>query len=435
MRKLIPRSGNNPPCDTPPGCELGCEGNGPGPGGTGGGPLEPPCPNQGTCDHCALEKTGAQKGIVGGDASKWWTTMPAAHWNEPDQWPIFPCMSREAFGSGGTAVINAGDSITTTMYVNADHSGLYRFELACGTQATNEAFNAAGADLTPWLALHPSKEFAPGQPPLDRSRAVGRTRAETDAYFARTVCSAATCPYRMNGEGTAHALGSPTCGPVPPAGSAQIVGPPVDASSPVQCFVEDTFQIPPSVQCRGPATLRWMWNSAEGLETYANCIDLNIEGAALPDDGGGGAGDSGAGGGGAGGIGAGDDSSWSVGITQALVALFVVGGLVAGVFWYRCKKRSPPAPSASHATVQMASAHRRGSEDPAWISEAAGTANHANRSELATPPPAPPPPAQPLPEGVRELVDKSGRTYYYMERTGETTWKRPQALPTAGAVA
>ena len=55
MRKSIPRSGNNPPCSNPPGCELGCEGNGNGLGGTGGGPRDPPCPNQGICDHVPRE--------------------------------------------------------------------------------------------------------------------------------------------------------------------------------------------------------------------------------------------------------------------------------------------------------------------------------------------------------------------------------------------
>ena len=243
-----------------------------------------------------------EKGIVGGDGSKWWTRMPAAHWDEPDQWPVFPCMSRDAHGAQGIASVNVGDAITTTFYVNADHSGLYRFEIGCGEQATNADYNAAGADITPWLALHPSKELPPGAAPLPSSREVGRSRAETDAYYARTVCTAATCPYRMNGGKpgavAAHELGSTTCGPVPAPGTAPTVGPPVDANSPVQCFVEDTFTIPSGLTCRGPATLRWMWNSAEGLETYANCLDLNIAGPVVPEGGGSGGGGGGEGGGG-----------------------------------------------------------------------------------------------------------------------------------------
>ena len=69
LRKLIPRSGNDPPCNQPPGCELGC------PNENGGGPGSAACPNQLVCDHCALEKVAAEKAIVGGDGSKWWTKM------------------------------------------------------------------------------------------------------------------------------------------------------------------------------------------------------------------------------------------------------------------------------------------------------------------------------------------------------------------------
>jgi len=435
MRKLIPRSGNNPPCNAPPGCELGCEGNGNGPGGTGGGPNDLPCPNQGICDHCALEKTASQKGIVGGDDSKWWTRMPAAHWDEPDQWPIFPCMSRDAFGAQGTTTIEAGDSITTTIYVNADHSGLYRYEFACGEQATNADFNAAGADLTPWLALHPSKELSPLDTPLANSREVGRTRAETDAYYSRTVCTAANCPYRMNGGGggrpvAAHELGSPSCGPVPAAGTATTVGPPVDANSPVQCFIEDTFTLPRSTACRGSATLRWMWNSAEGLETYANCLDLSIVGSVAPDEGGSDGGDGSDGGiGGNGGVanGASDRGGGSgAGLVVAFVILAVLG---AAAYWYH--KRRGAAPPPAPAGVQLAAAprnlQRRQSEDPAWVTEPSKGTTRAP----PPPPSAPPLPATPLPDGFREVLDPStGRNYFYNERDGTTTWTRP----TPGAI-
>lgn len=84
--------------------------------------------------------------------------MPAAHWDEPDQWPKFPCMSRDEFGTRGVATVSAGDTITATTYMNADHSGLYRFELSCGSEATNAAFNAG--PVTPWKALHSFKELA-----------------------------------------------------------------------------------------------------------------------------------------------------------------------------------------------------------------------------------------------------------------------------------
>ena len=42
------------------------------------------------------------------------------------------------------------------------------------------------------------------------------------------------------------------------------------------CFVDDSFTIPADLSCRGPATLRWLWNSGEGPEVMANCIDLEV---------------------------------------------------------------------------------------------------------------------------------------------------------------
>ena len=248
MRKLIPRSGNDGACAIPPGCELGC------PGVTGSGPGGAPCENIGICDHCGLEKTAGNKPSVGSDGSKWWTQMPAAHWDEPDQWPIFPCMSRDGFGAQGIISIAPGDQFSTRIYMNADHSGLYRYELSCGEGATNAAFNAE--PVTPWKALHVSKELAPGDTPLAVGREVGSTRAETDAYWTRTICTAAGCTYRMNG-----------AAPQYPAGAFSITSDECTASAgppDPMCFIEDSFTLPADTACRGSATLRWMWNSAEG---------------------------------------------------------------------------------------------------------------------------------------------------------------------------
>ena len=111
MRKLIPRSQNTGPCPDP-GPSAGQEAD-----------VPPGCEANFVCDHCGLEKTAAEKEIVGGDGAKWWTRMPAAHWDEPDQWPINPCMSRDEFGAGGVGLVAPGDQLETTMYVNADHSG------------------------------------------------------------------------------------------------------------------------------------------------------------------------------------------------------------------------------------------------------------------------------------------------------------------------
>jgi len=400
LRKLIPRSGNDGACKTPPGCELGC------PGVTGSRPGGAPCANQGICDHCGLEKVAAEKTQVGTDGAKWWTKMPAAHWDEPDQWPIFPCMSRDAFGAQGTVAISTGDSISTTIYMNADHSGLYRYELACGEAATNEAFNAA--PITPWKALHASKELAPGAPPLPPSRDVGSTRAETDAYWGKTVCTAAGCPYRMNGAQPQYPAGA--FGITSAECKAGPGGPPVPTAAPT-CFIEDTFTLPADVSCRGPATLRWMWNSAEGLETYANCLDLQIEGAY---SGGGGSGGGGSGGGGVSGGGggtspgsgsnalssSGDGSRWSV----VVLGMILIGLVVLfGRALYRHLNPDVKPESGPAAVAEISVAPAGGQSAP-----------------------QPPPGAPALPAGWKQMTDPtSGVPYYYNTADGESRWQRP----------
>lgn len=49
-------------------------------------------------------------------------------------------------------------------------------------------------------------------------------------------------------------------------------------SYPSDCFLEDSVTIPADFACAngGEAILRWIWNSAEGPEMYANCLDLTI---------------------------------------------------------------------------------------------------------------------------------------------------------------
>lgn len=375
---------------------------------TGSLPGGPACATLGVCDHCALEKTAGEKPLVGNDGSKWWTRMPAAHWDEDDQWPKFACMSRDAFGARGTATVSAGDMITATTYMNADHSGLYRFELSCGMEATNAAFNAS--PITPWKALHVSKELAPGSPPLPAGREVGRTRAETDAYWARTVCTGAGCPYRMNGAqpqypGGAYNADSGEC-QTGPTGALKLT-----------CFIEDSFVIPPT-SCIGPATLRWMWNSAEGPETYSNCLDLNFEASSNPGGpGGGSGGDAVGGGGGAGGAGGsiggignsagggGDDTG---GISGAAVGgvlfLLALGGAA-----YYTRTRKPAAPAVHVKT-----------ESPVQL--------FSGQQQPATPPPPPLPHAAepPLPVAWAEMQDPTTqRAYYYNASTQESTWLRP----------
>jgi len=224
VRKLIARSGNTGECANPPGCEAAF-----------------------SCDWCGLEKVRTNDQVVPG---KWWTGMPAAHWEKENVQPIFQCMSHQTVhGISGKMSVKPGDEITTHLYINADHSGLYRFQLLCGDKLDNSQFKP----ITPWLALHASKEGAA----LNADRVVGTTLEKTTEYFQRTTCTGAACGYRMNrqiqGSDSAHCK-----------------------SQREDCQVVDKFDIPADTPCRGDAVLRWVWNSAEGPETYANCLDLSI---------------------------------------------------------------------------------------------------------------------------------------------------------------
>lgn len=228
LREVIPRSGNDGECALPPGCEADFY-----------------------CDHCCLEKVETGSAL---DSSKWWTSMPAVNWDEDISKPIYPCMSYDDFGARGTMTVRAGDVLSVRIYINADHSGLYQYQLACGSEASNAAFEAN--PITPWKALHENKEGVQLDPD---TREVGSTRAETDAYFLATDCTGAACEYRINRN--VESATSDYC-----------------INNPDDCFVEDEITIPDDIACTDDAILRWMWNSAEGPEVYANCMDLDFEG-------------------------------------------------------------------------------------------------------------------------------------------------------------
>jgi len=230
------------------------------------------------CDHCGLERKETNDRLPGAPNSNWWTGNPAAHWNDRDVWPKHPCMSDQPYGQNGVARVRPGDSVETTVYINADHSGLYQYQLFCGESAlsastggaaqggANEKFfgcedGACSAQLTPaqndgsgpispWRALHPDKEGVS----LGEDRVVGTTKEQTDRFLTSIGCVGAGCGYRIN-DGQ-------------PITSGYCDG---------RCFLYDTVAIPTG--CSGPATLRWMWLSAETPEVYANCVDLNIEDA------------------------------------------------------------------------------------------------------------------------------------------------------------
>jgi len=220
------------------------------------------------CDHCGLERVVYTASMI--NNQRWWTNMPAIYWDLPAMVPTKTCMSNDGFGDRGTISVSPGDTLSTAWYVNADHSGLYRFELSCGEDALEADFMAN--PLTPWKALHRSKELA-GSDQLPESRDVGSTRAATDAYYRdRTVCTGTGC----DGVGPALWSGHRHMNP-----STQAEDSSYCRNNRASCFIEDEIVIPFDTQCSGSATLRWKWNSAEGKEIYAACVDLNIGGAPI----------------------------------------------------------------------------------------------------------------------------------------------------------
>lgn len=229
-------------------------------------------PTDYNCDHCGLERVMYTANLL--TNQKWWTDLPAIYWDLQAVAPTKSCMSKDAFGARGTLRVKPGDTLSTAWYVNADHSGLYRFELACGEDALEANFRLN--PLTPWKALHRSKELG-GSDKLLESRVVGSTRAETDKYYRdRTICTGTGC----DSKGPALWSGNRHMNP-----STQKIDSSYCVNNRASCFIEDEFVVPANTKCRGKATLRWKWNSAEGKEIYAACVDLKIEGGAAPNDG------------------------------------------------------------------------------------------------------------------------------------------------------
>jgi len=176
------------------------------------------------------------------------------------------------------------------------------------------------------------------------------------------------------------------------------------------CFIEDSFVIPPT-SCVGPATLRWMWNSAEGPETYSNCLDLTFEALVDPGSPGGGSGDNSGGGSGTGNAGSTDNSVSGDGGDSGSISGAAVGGvlflLALGGGAYYMKTRKPAAPAVNVKT-----------QSPVQLI--------AGQPQTAPPPPPPAATAPSLPAGWVEVQDPTTqRPYFYNATTQESTWLRP----------
>lgn len=353
FREVIPRSGNDGVCANPPGCEAGF-----------------------LCDWCGLEK------VLGKDrlnADKWWTANPAAHWDQPEVQPQKPCMTNDAFGAHGVMEVAGGEAIDIRLYVNADHSGLYQYQIHCGRDVTNDGFRAN--PLTPWKSFHQTGETTI---PLNALREVGYDRIATDTYFGETTCAGRACGeavYRNDNNANPE-----NCG--------------VNSD----CFISEAVTIRADACPDGDAVLRWAWNSAEGPETYANCLDLSLSSMG------------GAAGAGGGQAGTGVDGKDGVNVGA------VIGGMVSVV-----------------AAAGLAFLFMRWRDGKLATVSPKGTNEMVVQEPFQPMPPAGAPDVEvPVDEAWARHVDPtSGRPYWFNSATAESLWydpnqaKRRNARPSA----
>jgi len=192
----------------------------------------PGVPSNFNCNWCVLE--GTQKNNQ--RYSQWWSANPGAHTTNPNTWPSNPCMTYDAYGQRGTLTIRAGENITTSTFVNADHGGFYRFELAYD-RGDNGEFRANA--ISPYYKISESNETPGyGYP----GRVVGWGDGDLQQYIQRMSCVGVGCTPGSN-----------------------IRDRPVS----------ETWTFPGNVR-KGPAVMRWIWSSLEGPEIYSSCVDLNI---------------------------------------------------------------------------------------------------------------------------------------------------------------
>jgi hypothetical protein len=195
----------------------------------------PGVPSGFNCDWCVLESTNRNPQRY----SQWWSANPGAHTTNPNTWPVYPCMSYDSYGARGVLDVRPGENMTTSTFVNADHGGFYRFEVAFKTNPSNDDFRAN--PVSDYYALSENHHLeTPGY--NYPGRRVGPSDADLQLYVQRMTCVGVGC---TNG----NIRDRP---------------------------VTETWTFPSNVP-QGPAVMRWMWSSLEGPELYANCVDLNIK--------------------------------------------------------------------------------------------------------------------------------------------------------------
>jgi hypothetical protein len=201
------------------------------------------------CDHCIMENVPLQEGGAGG----WWSSRPGSHWDNQDTWPqVTPCMSSDGYGTRGIIEIVPGEVVETSWYVNADHGGFYRFEMAAGREPTNADF--MGGAISPFYSLHAEVETPGFTYP---ERVVGFTKNETDMYQSQMVAvGAGLGSGRLNanadGQSSGHCLNNYS-----------------------DCYLDDRVTIPEGTPA-GEYVIRWNWFSSETPQVYTACVDVVV---------------------------------------------------------------------------------------------------------------------------------------------------------------
>ena len=180
------------------------------------------------CDHCVLENTNKNGQTTGG----WWSSNPGAHVSKGNVQPQVACMSGDGYGARGVLGIRAGENITTSTFVNADHGGFYRYELSYNTNPSNGDFQ----QITGWWRISENNEGTG-----EGSRYVGFNEGDLQNYIQRMNCVGGGCTGNNN--------------------------PNRDVS--------ETWEFPGNAR-QGAAVMRWMWYSLETPQIYSHCVDLNI---------------------------------------------------------------------------------------------------------------------------------------------------------------
>ena len=173
------------------------------------------------------------------------------------------CIGGDAYGARGVQIVAPGDEIEATLYVGSNHDGLYR-ELACGAENEHEDFAEVRLAVEGAIA-----GCVAGR--SDRTSAgVARDRRLLPIGVR---CQGAPCAEMA---ASAELLGEPGGWAALRAHSEGQWPTETCRLDPSRCFLTDRVTLPEATTCRGPATLRMIWNAgrARGVRVVRRPGDL-----------------------------------------------------------------------------------------------------------------------------------------------------------------